>query len=152
MPCQILVCTFTNVAVDNLLEAFVKGGLKPLRVGFNAFQQEFLKEFSLEMQLLKHPLQPSFRETLEASKEMENQVEELISKIEQTAKIAGTFSLKRRLQNMCCALAVKQRQLLRLKSKLYGLEQEMLHDVVKSADVVSVPPNFDQILAGLGSH
>jgi len=41
---------------------------------------------------------------------------------------------------------------LRLKSKLYGLEQEMLHEVVKSADVVSVPPNFDHILGRLGSH
>lgn len=151
MPCQILVCTFTNVAVDNLLEAFVKAGLKPLRVGLNAFQQESLKEFSLEMQLLKHPLQSSYRETLEASKEMENQVEELISKIEETAKIASAAT-KRRLQNMCSALVAKQRQVLRLKSKLYGLEQEMLHEVVKSADVVSVPPNFDHILGRLGSH
>jgi len=152
VPCQILVCTFTNVAVDNLLEAFVKAGLKPLRVGSNAFQQDILKEFSLEVQLSEHPLQPPYRETLEALKEMENQVEELISKIEEAAKVANTVNLKRRLQRMCGALIVKQRQLLRLKSKLYGLEQEMLHDVVKSADVVSVFPDLDQILGGLGSH
>jgi len=151
VPCQILVCTFTNVAVDNLLEAFVKAGLKPLRVGFNAFHQESLQKFSLEVQLSNHPLQPSFRETLEASKEMDNKIEELVSKIEEAAKV-NTETSKQRLRNMCRALAAKQHQLLRLKAKLYRLEQEMLHDVVKSADVVSVFPILGQILGGLGSH
>jgi hypothetical protein len=32
-PQPILVCTFTNVAVDNLVEGLAKAGVKPLRVG-----------------------------------------------------------------------------------------------------------------------
>lgn len=151
MPCQILVCTYTNVAVDHLLEAFVKAGLKPLRVGLNAFQEESLKKFLLEEQLSNHPLQPSYQETLEGFKEMDNEVEELIFKIEETAKLTND-NITRRLKNMCRALAAKQHRLLRFKSKLYGLGQEMLHDVVKSADVVSAFPNLDQILGGLGLH
>jgi len=148
-----LVCTFTNVAVDNLLEAFVKAGLKPLRVGFNAFQQQSLKEYSLEAQLLSHPLQSLYQETMEAFKELGIVIEELASKIEEAIQVDNA-QMKRRVTNMCGALVTKQKRQFRLKCKIYGLEQEMLHDVVKSADVVSfLIVNFVhlRVLDGLGS-
>ncbi|KAH8831193.1 P-loop containing nucleoside triphosphate hydrolase protein [Flagelloscypha sp. PMI_526] len=40
VPHPLLVCTYTNVAVDNLVEGFVKAGLNPVRVGSVSQRQE----------------------------------------------------------------------------------------------------------------
>ena len=53
VPDIILLCTYTNVAVDNLVEGLVKNGLKPLRVGDSS--QEGYEEYNLEYHINKHP-------------------------------------------------------------------------------------------------
>jgi hypothetical protein len=56
----ILVCTYTNVAVDNLVEGLVKAGLQPLRIGPDGRVKESLLPFSLKGRLKGHALHADF--------------------------------------------------------------------------------------------
>jgi AAA domain len=58
----ILVCTYTNTAVDNLVEGLVKAGLQPLRIGPDGKVRESLLPFSLKGRLKTHPLRLNFLE------------------------------------------------------------------------------------------
>lgn len=49
VPYPLLVCTYTNAAVDNLVEGIVATGLKPLRVGSEASVREDLAHRSLHV-------------------------------------------------------------------------------------------------------
>lgn len=139
------MCTYTNVAVDNLVEGFVNAGLKPLRVGFGSRIRASLKEYSLDYLLSKHPLQPLCLETIALLEQLEDEINQLGSRLSEVVKKLekGNINkaLQQRAENMYKAMAMKDRQQTQLKGKIYGLQQEMLHDIVKSADVVSVPPN-----------
>ncbi|KAF7759732.1 hypothetical protein Agabi119p4_11427 [Agaricus bisporus var. burnettii] len=136
----ILVCTYTNVAVDNLLEGFAKAGLKPLRVGFGSRIRASLQEYSLDHLLLKHPLQPLLLETIALLDKMEEEIGQLGALIRDTLKkIEGktpSAAMEQRVRNMSQAMGMKDRRRNELRAKKYGLQQEMLHDIVKSADVV----------------
>ncbi|KXN83989.1 hypothetical protein AN958_00636, partial [Leucoagaricus sp. SymC.cos] len=140
VPFPIMVCTYTNVAVDNLVEGFVKAGLKPLRVGFGSRIRRSLKDYSLDYLLSQHPLQPLCLETTVALDRLESEISDLTSQLSATLRKieAGNTSkiLKQRAENMYRAMAMKDRQQNQLKGKIFGLQQEMLHDIVKSADVV----------------
>jgi hypothetical protein len=65
----ILVCTYTNVAVDNLVEGFVKAGLQPLRIGPDGRVKDGLLPFSLQGRLKSHPLHPNFLEVQQRARE-----------------------------------------------------------------------------------
>lgn len=56
MPHPILICTYTNVAVDNLVEGFVNAGLKALRIGPVGRTKESLTPYTYQAQIEKHPL------------------------------------------------------------------------------------------------
>lgn len=120
----------------------MKAGLKPLRVGFGARIRPSLREYSLDHLLTKHPLQPLCVETLAHLERLEIEIDELTARLSETIKKleAGSKNkaLKQRAENMYKMMAVKDRQQTQFKGKVYGLQQEMLHDIVKSADVVSV--------------
>jgi hypothetical protein len=51
-----LVCTYTNVAVDNLVEGFAASGLNPLRVGFAGRVPAPLHPYTLDARIELHPL------------------------------------------------------------------------------------------------
>lgn len=55
VPHPILVSTYTNVAIDNLLEGFAGGGLKPLRVGTDSTTKDDFQEFTFDYQFQLHP-------------------------------------------------------------------------------------------------
>ncbi|KAF5353493.1 hypothetical protein D9756_008080 [Leucocoprinus leucothites] len=144
VPFPILVCTYTNVAVDNLLEGFGNAGLKPLRVGFNACLRESLKEYSLDEKLAKHPLQDLYAATEKALRDLEPKIDDLSSRLKETVKKAqksNSTELMKRSQNMYRAFRAMERERFWLKGKLWGLQQEMLHDIVKAADVNIRPPD-----------
>ena len=66
VPHTLLVCTYTNSALDHLVEGFVERGLKPLRVGDP--MQDGLKEYTLHYQFEIHPGKPEY-DSLEQKKE-----------------------------------------------------------------------------------
>jgi hypothetical protein len=120
----------------------VKAGLKPLRVGFGSRIRPSLRDYSLDYLLTKHPLQSLCVETLAQLQQLEIEIDQLGARLSETLrkleKGNKSKALKQRAENMYKVMAMKDRQQTQLKGKIYGLQQEMLHDIVKSADVVSV--------------
>ncbi|KAG2035496.1 P-loop containing nucleoside triphosphate hydrolase protein [Suillus americanus] len=127
----LLVCTYTNVAVDNLVEGFAAAGVKPLRVGFGAKIKSSLYEYTLDAKLEAHPLRLKVDQLL---KDQEN-VERKLGALEQRIVVAEK-SGSEKLSNMRTAFTALERQVLALRAKLYALHQEMLNDITAAADVI----------------
>lgn len=130
----VLVCTYTNVAVDNLVEGFAAAGVKPLRVGFGAKIKSSLHEYTLDAKLEAHPFKVKVEQLLKDQENVEKKLGALEDKI-----VAAEKSSSEKLGRMRTAFTVLERQLLALRAKLYALHQEMLNDITAAADVVSDP-------------
>lgn len=77
VPQPLLVCTYTNAAVDNLLENIAAAGLKPLRYGTESNGVSGLEEYMLEVQFDKHPLKPDYDAALKRETEKLAEIKEL---------------------------------------------------------------------------
>ena len=131
----ILVCTYTNVAVDNLVEGFVAAGVTPLRVGFGAKVKASLGEYTLDYRLEQHPLKPKVDKLVEEKKSLEKRRAQLEKKVAGVQKDGKTGALER-LEWMRTALVLAEKQAMSIKSKLYAMHQEMLRDIASAVDVV----------------
>ena len=69
------MCTYTNVAVDNLVEGLAKVGLKPLRVGSDGKVRASLEQYTLEYQSEMHPLKPEHDKVVEQFKEVRQEMD-----------------------------------------------------------------------------
>jgi hypothetical protein len=122
VPVPILVCTYTNMALDHIVEGLVGRGLKPLRVGLDAKVRPALKG--------RHPRR----------NELERLVREEMRSQEKTQllqkKIGEVSSNPSRVANLRTMLANVDRQFWVVKAKVFKLRQEMITDVLKEADVV----------------
>jgi hypothetical protein len=135
------VCTYTNVAVDNLVEGLVRAGLNPLRVGLSGTAaSSALAPYTLDHKLTLHPL-------YEMSVALQEECTALGAKISKIEKQCYPLknrlgaeglpaNLRRRLVNMETELVKLQRMFKTVKSRLYAAKQAMLRDVVDDADVV----------------
>lgn len=150
VPHPILVCTYTNVAVDNLVEGFVNAGVKPLRVGYNGNVRSSVIEYSLDSKLSKHPLHPTLECLIHDGLVVEKAVNALLTKYKALEhKIAksekprkSTIARAHNMKNELIKLQMRQKM---IKRKTYALQQQMLRDVVADADVVSVELPFPVI-------
>ena len=130
VPMPILVCTYTNMALDHIVEGLIGRGLKPLRVGLDAKVQPALKDYGLEANLDRHPR----RNDLDRLVCEETKLQEKARLLE---KNIGEKSNKRsRLASLRTILANVNRQLWVANAKVFKLRQEMITDVLKQADVV----------------
>ncbi|KAF5326605.1 hypothetical protein D9611_000880 [Ephemerocybe angulata] len=140
VPHPILVCTYTNVAVDNLVEGLAAAGLTPLRVGFGPSIRPSLIHHSVAYKLERHPRAPELKTLQEEEAETSEQVADLHGKIREVEKKmeaeGGGKRLGARLRNMKAGLVKLSRQLGGLKGKIYALQQEMLRDVIGQSDVI----------------
>lgn len=84
VPHPILVCTYTNVAVDNLLEGFAAGGMKPLRVGLEIARKEELEQFMFEWQFDRHRLKPKYDELQAQKAVLQDEIKGLLKDIGRT--------------------------------------------------------------------
>ncbi|KAG2076441.1 P-loop containing nucleoside triphosphate hydrolase protein [Suillus decipiens] len=137
----LLVCTYTNVAVDNLVEGFAAAGVKPLRVGFGAKIKSSLHEYTLDAKLEAHPLKIKVDQLLKDQENIERKLGALEDKIVVTEKSGSS----ERLGRMRTAFSVLERQVLAVRAKLYALHQKMLNDITTAADV-------SQHVALIGDH
>ncbi|CAL1698014.1 unnamed protein product [Somion occarium] len=131
----ILLCTYTNVAVDNLVEGLLTTGLKPLRIGYGGKVKESLRETTLEAKIAAHRLSKDLERVNAQTEMVEKRRKNLLMRISElrSKKMA---SLAGRLINMETDLIWMDRQLAALKAKGYAIYQEMLKDIVSDADVV----------------
>lgn len=63
-----MVCTYTNVAVDNLVDGLLAAGLKPLRCGSMESTRSSLEEHTLDYKFVRHRLKPAYDEVVEKLK------------------------------------------------------------------------------------
>ncbi len=130
VPVPILVCTYTNMALDHIVGGLVGRGLKPLRVGLDAKVRPAVKDYVLEAYLDRHPrrndLERLVREEMgmqEKSRLLEKHIGEVLNK-------------PSRLASLRTILANVDRQFWVVKGKVFKLRQQMITDVLKQADVV----------------
>lgn len=131
----ILVCAYTNAAVDNLVEGFAEAGLRPLRIGFRGKIKDSLTQHTLDYKLDRHPLKVKVDKLLEEKKQTARKLMDLTKRIE-AAQRAPTARAAGRLDQMRSAMLARERQLMAIAAKLYAIHQEMLRDITADADVV----------------
>ncbi|KAJ7073280.1 P-loop containing nucleoside triphosphate hydrolase protein [Mycena belliarum] len=142
VPHPLLVCTYTNVAVDNLVEGLAASGVKPLRVGFAGKVKASLIEHTLEYKLEQHPLKPSLDSLAKQEKDVSQRIREIrqmladMSKAKPPASLKGLERQRQIVANMEADLAIRQRTQNALKARMYAMEMEMLRDVVSQADAI----------------
>lgn len=84
VPQPILVCTYTNTAVDNLLENIAAAGLKPLRVGYEGFVKAGLEEYMMEVQFDKHPRKAEYDAALKRKEKKVAELKDLTVQLKET--------------------------------------------------------------------
>ena len=161
----VLLCTYTNVAVDNLVEGLVapkaatssssntpRNGprpLRPLRVGSPGKVRATLGPHTLEAQMAAHPRAKEFESVEQRVTDIIKRRKELYKRLEETRpKVAaserehghGHAGVKKgiaaRLEAMEMDLLVLGKREAYLKKKLFAIRNAIMGDVVRSADVV----------------
>lgn len=147
VPHPILVCTYTNVAVDNLVEGLAAAGLAPLRVGFGPAIRPSVIEHSLHRKLEVHERNGELKamqaeekgasERVEGLTERVNSIErDLIDLRRSGGGDKKVARLESTLRNLRAGLVRSTKALGAVKGKIYAVQQEMLREVVGGAEVI----------------
>lgn len=131
------MCTYTNVAVDNLVEGFGKANLKPLRVAFGARVKDNLQQYTLDHQLDGHPLRPLVEKITKEIDALKLETSDLSSKLRDLESLSEDSRTKYKKNAMKSRLVTVQRRISVSSGKRYGMQQIILRDIVSRADVVS---------------
>ncbi|EAU87614.2 hypothetical protein CC1G_09711 [Coprinopsis cinerea okayama7 len=152
VPHPILVCTYTNVAVDNLVEGLAAAGVKPLRVGAVGSVRPSLLQHTLAAKLEAHPLFSAHQDLVDQEEKIKKELEEMHAKVhsaetELKDKKEGRASkaMIGRIANMMAAKSALERKEAVVKGKKNTVKQAMLREVTSEADVC-------QHLALIGDH
>ncbi|KAG9037134.1 hypothetical protein FRB95_006688 [Tulasnella sp. JGI-2019a] len=129
VPQPILVCTYTNVAVDNLLEAFAASGVKSLRVGAPGRVKESLAMHSLEAKIDGHPQKPRLNK-------LENEISALQAKIKKSVMGREKMKDAKTKEKETIKIEKLRASLSPIKNAFYELRMDVLHEIVWSADVI----------------
>ena len=124
------------------MEGLAEADVKPLRVGFSGNIRKSLIKYSLDYQLEIHPLQPTYRQAIDEAERMMRQLQDLRTSLkEHRKKLAEEENPKswmiEKEKNMQNAEISMREQHKHLQQKAYAIKQEMIRDIVLSADVVS---------------
>jgi superfamily I DNA and/or RNA helicase len=141
------VCTFTNVAVDNLVEGLASS-LNPLRVGYGDKVKPALVPHTLDAKLGQHELYGEVIKLESQHKSMLKDIAGLRKSLERTRiKLDAmhtedeadrkTISTRKRREKLQAEVTHRETMLEHVQRKLYAMKQQMLFDVVHQADVVS---------------
>ncbi|KAJ3773289.1 P-loop containing nucleoside triphosphate hydrolase protein [Lentinula raphanica] len=140
VPQPLLVCTYTNVAVDNLVEGLAKAGLKPLRAASAGKTRDSLAQWTLEHQLQSHPRYAEWQDLEQRAKKIKETLHDLNIKVKnlQRKPVKEDLSSKetQTLKNMQQDIARRTRSLAVIMKRSYGLEQVMVKDILDNADVI----------------
>ncbi|GLB44126.1 putative P-loop containing nucleoside triphosphate hydrolase protein [Lyophyllum shimeji] len=136
VPQPILVCTYTNVAVDNLVEGLIASGVKALRVGSGSNVRSSLIQHTLDHKLANHHLSPSLLGLIKGEDQLAAKVDDLRSRLGEVTKQKRSTRAQQKAENMTRALLAMEANHAQLRSRKYAMRQEMLRDVVSAADVI----------------
>ena len=136
MDYPILLCTYTNVAVDNILEGLVgpETGINALRIGSSAKVKASLMDYTLEANFDRHPRAPAFARKQKEAEDLEVQMSKLRLSIAATRKKGQRE--EQRLANMEAHLMQLERRLKAARGMAYMMRLGIITDIVTGADVV----------------
>jgi hypothetical protein len=137
VPHPLLVCTYTNVAVDTLVEGFARAGLNPLRVGYTGKENDKLMSHSLQYKVSLHPLSGDVNELEKSEERLTRQLNDLYSRIAQNRTKASTANMRTRIEKQITMRVSMEQRLSGMQKRIYALKQTILRDIVQAADVVS---------------
>ena len=137
MSYPILLCTYTNVAVDNLVEGLANTTLDALRIGYNGKVKSTLIEHTLEKKLETHPLAFSYKKLKDDMEERMQRKKNLEQRIRELQKNTNRRHIAR-LDAMELDSIGLERQIHSLETRAWGLFRRMVRDIVTAADVVRV--------------
>ncbi|KIO30452.1 hypothetical protein M407DRAFT_224414 [Tulasnella calospora MUT 4182] len=126
VPQPILICTYTNVAVDNLLEALVAAGVNPLRVASPGKVKESVAQYSLEAKMEAHPLKPELDELMKDLPRLQERRDETHKKLQEVRDDSSKMLKMKAIQAL----------IRRKESAIYKVRMTMLHEITHSADVI----------------
>lgn len=130
VPQPLLVCTYTNVAVDNLVEGLAQAGVRPLRVGVGAKVRAALRAHTLEAKMAAHARQPVLAQ-LQADAE---RLREYMQAVEGRRRAAAPYGKQ---EAACGRMLVRlERALEGKKGRAWAVRREMEQEIVYAADVV----------------
>lgn len=121
------------------MEGLVRSGVKALRVGSGSSVRSSITEYTLDHKLSEHPLAPQLQKIVEDIETLTLKIDDLQERLDDTARQEGSRK-QQMAENMTRALLAMSKNLQVLKSRKYGLSQQMLRDVLSDADVVSLLP------------
>jgi len=127
-----MVCTYTNVAVDNLVEGLVAAGLDPVRIGYGQIKST-LQERSLEFKIEQHPLYPKHRVVSKNVEDLERDLRKISAAVLEHQERGALSPELSRLKSRRGVLYAK---LSRLNSQKQAMYKQMQVEVLTSADVV----------------
>ncbi|KAF9265736.1 P-loop containing nucleoside triphosphate hydrolase protein [Marasmius fiardii PR-910] len=140
VPEPILVCTYTNVAVDNLVEGLASAGLQPLRASSAGKVRLELQEYTLDYKMEKHPLHPELKKLFGRRQSQEKDLDEVRDMLIRlrTKEYMGTASDRevKRAQKIQEDVVRKERVYTATKKRLFGLEQRIRRELLDQADVI----------------
>ncbi|KAI0087655.1 P-loop containing nucleoside triphosphate hydrolase protein [Irpex rosettiformis] len=144
IPHPILLCTFTNGAVDNIIEGLVSASLRPLRIGNSPKIKGSLSAYVLEDQMERHHSAPDLAKAKEKAEEYGARLKKLHKDIaDLRQKIAGAKSSSAMLRRMGGRLSNMQSEIKRLyekerveRNREWAIYMAMLTDVIRCADVI----------------
>ncbi|KAK7441735.1 hypothetical protein VKT23_016398 [Stygiomarasmius scandens] len=140
VPHPILVCTYTNVAVDNLVEGLARAKLKPLRAASAGKTKPSLSQYTLEYQIENHPSQAETKKLMErkerVSKDLAVLKERLKKLEEKESKGSITEKEMNRKSRMEPGVVKRGRELSMLDRRIYAKQQDMIRDSLEKSDVI----------------
>ncbi|KAL0070622.1 hypothetical protein AAF712_002463 [Marasmius tenuissimus] len=141
LPEPLLVCTYTNVAVDNLVEGLASAGLKPLRASSAGKVRPGLEEHTMEFKMEKHALYPEMKKLSERKRVQEKELDEVKEKLAElrVKEFARNLTEKdaKRMKRIQEDVVKKERVFGAIQKRLFGIEQRVRREVLEEADVVS---------------
>ncbi|KAF8645614.1 hypothetical protein AX16_007696 [Volvariella volvacea WC 439] len=144
VPQPLLVATFTNAAVDNLLEGFANAGLNPLRVSSAGVVKDELAQWTLEHREQEHRLYDKRQRFLKNARHVHEKMRLLIEEIKNlTEKQRDIEKLGKKsmlLERMLMGKRGRYKSLMQegrmWHSKARRTQQTMWEEITHSADVI----------------
>ncbi|KAI0687606.1 P-loop containing nucleoside triphosphate hydrolase protein [Cytidiella melzeri] len=141
VPHPILICTFTNVAVDNIIEGILSSSLHPLRVGTSGKIKPSLSKCVLENRLAVHPRAPDLEKARQQVQVTRNRMREMRESIrELKAKEKSGAGLKKRYEGIIENREKEEERLRKMAERqnrrAYAIYMDILTQEVLAADVV----------------
>jgi hypothetical protein len=130
VPHPILVCTYTNVAVDHLVEGLAGAGLKPLRFGSVQRVPPALLKYTLEHQLQAHPLYRRYKKALEEREDSEKRSKHYATLIRENP---DNDTKRKRYEQIRARI---EQRLIMVGKMAYAIRQTMVKQILDQSDVV----------------